>query len=323
MHIKEVIARFRSWQKTPRSYSYQDLGNHCCSNCGYEFNGNFCPICGQNFSDDRITWRSVWQGITRIWNMDSRSLPTTLWQLLWRPGYLIRDYISGHKQVCHPPTNTLFAVAIIYVIIMHLLGSENNVSVVGDGVAPVFVYLLTWLSEHPAWGMMTATMAMIIPTWILFHYAPHYTHHTLPESIFIQLFMSTLMLICILLAELSERFLHIEFIVLLIPLYYYIAYRQLFGYRFWSTFWRILVCAIVWVFILCFFAIILFIPGNPTGGPPLALLGAGLIFLAFSAAILAVGFWISRKTSKSSSPHDTQQKKIFTYKKQYNNDSSC
>lgn len=32
-----------------------------------------------------------------LWNIDTRSLPYTILQLL-RPGYLISDYISGRRQ---------------------------------------------------------------------------------------------------------------------------------------------------------------------------------------------------------------------------------
>ena len=62
-----------------------------------------------------ITWRSVWQGIMDVWGVGTRSLPYTLWQLLWRPGYLMRDYISGKRQVSFPPVKMLVIVGIFAV----------------------------------------------------------------------------------------------------------------------------------------------------------------------------------------------------------------
>ena len=225
-----------------------------------------------------------------VLNMDSRSLPITLWQLLWRPGYLISEFINGRRRVCQPPLNTLFAVAVIYVIIINIFGSGSDTNVTIQG-APVMEYVSGWLKAHPAWGMMSVTMIMILPTWILFHFAPINTRHSLPESAFIQIFMSSLMLICILLNHLSA------WLGLLIPLYYYITYRQLFGYNFWGTLWRLIACGIVWFSILTFIALIMFMFDDSNNKSSLLI---GCMFpLIFIALILGLGYIISRKTSNA------------------------
>jgi len=69
-----------------------------------------------------ITWHSVWQGVMDVWGVGTRSLPFTLWQLLWRPGYLIRDYISGKRQVSFPPVKMLVVMAVHLVLVYGLLG---------------------------------------------------------------------------------------------------------------------------------------------------------------------------------------------------------
>ena len=290
MNLIEAVARFRTWQKTPRQYSNQNLGSHCCANCGHEYTGNFCPVCGQSGNEGRITWRSVGRSILNVLNMDSRSLPITLWQLLWRPGYLIGEFINGRRRVCQPPLNTLFAVAVIYVIIINILGSGSDANVTIQG-APVLEYVSGWLKNHPAWGMMSVTMIMIIPTWILFHFAPINTRHSLPESAFLQIFMSSLMLICVLLSHLSE------WLVLLIPLYYYITYRQLFGYKFWGTLWRLIASAIVWFSILTFIALIMFLFDD--GNNRISLFIGCMFPLIIISVTLVLGYLISRKTSKT------------------------
>ena len=70
-----------------------------CHNCGNEFEGNFCPICGQRAKVGRVGWSSIKDNIAVLWGMDSRSLGYTLFQLLTRPGYLVRDYISPSPSV--------------------------------------------------------------------------------------------------------------------------------------------------------------------------------------------------------------------------------
>lgn len=288
MNLKEAIARFRNWQKTPRQYSDQNLGSHCCANCGHEFTGNYCPICGQNANDGRITWRSVGQSILNVLNMDSRSLPITLWQLLLRPGHLIGEFLNGRRRVCQPPLNTLFAVAVIYVIVMSIFGLDSDADITVQG-APVMEYVSSWLKNHPAWGMMSVTMVMILPTWILFRFAPRNTNHSLPESAFIQIFMSSLMLICALLRNL------LPWLFILIPLYYYVTYRQLFGYKFWGTLWRLFACGIVWFSIITLIAMVMFMFEDDNNKSAFLI---GCMFpLIIISVILTTGYWISKKTS--------------------------
>ena len=99
MKIKALYRRFRDWQINP--FRYQDHSDHVerCANCGTEFQSNFCPVCGQKAGVGPIGWKSVRQGLMIVWGMDSRSLGFSLLQLLFRPGYLISDYISAttHK----------------------------------------------------------------------------------------------------------------------------------------------------------------------------------------------------------------------------------
>ena len=90
-----------------------------------------------------------------------------------------------------------------------------------------------WMVNHLGWGMLIITAFLILPTWLLFRYAPRHSRHTLPEGIYIQLFMSTLVLLIFVLSQAFAGWL-----LWLVPVYYFIAYRQLFGYGAWGTFWR-------------------------------------------------------------------------------------
>ena len=110
MNLKERYRRFRAWQENPFDYT-----NHCdhtvrCANCGTEFSDNFCPRCGQKANTGHINWRTAWQGVLILWGMDNRSLSFTLVQLVLRPGYLVRDYLSGKRQVSFPPSASEDAV---------------------------------------------------------------------------------------------------------------------------------------------------------------------------------------------------------------------
>ena len=292
MNLKENIARFRSWQKSPHYYSDQDLEDHRCANCGHEFKGNYCPVCGQNGDDGPITWSSVGKSFVSIWDLQSRSLPSSIWQLIWRPGYFIGEFISGHKQISHPPANMLFTVAVLYLIILQLFDIEIATTISGKTYMHVLEWITSWLTDHPAWNMMCFTLFMILPTWSLFRFAPLHNHHTIPESIFIQLFMSTLMLICSLFAKISPLFL------ILVPFYYIVTYRQLFGYGFWGTLWRLTISSVVWFNIILFFCCLIIAFDKPTDYPLHALIIISLFVLLISLIILFIGYIISKRTSK-------------------------
>ena len=87
-----------------------------CYNCDNDFSGNFCPICGQRAEVGRVGWKSIKDNVAILWGMDSRSLGYTLLQLLGRPGYLVRDYISGRRQVSFPPVKMLVIVCLFVVV---------------------------------------------------------------------------------------------------------------------------------------------------------------------------------------------------------------
>lgn len=299
MDIREKYRRFRTWQKASRTYSVKDTSTHRCNNCDHEFTGNYCPVCGQKATWGRITWASVRENVMLLWGMESHSMPYTLYQLMLRPGYLIGEYISGRRQVSYPPVKMLFVVAVVYAIIKQLLGIEIEPLTAKEEKIKFIVIVINWLKANPGWGMMTLTIFLIIPTWFFFRFAPRYPRHSLPESFFIQIFMSSLMLICLLLSEISEV------LMLLIPFYYYITYRQLFGYRFWGTTWRLLLALIVWFTFIAMLAVTIILFSDTQTyhslfdqGGVVGVVGYFLVFLGPIAAILFIGYWISRMSEK-------------------------
>ena len=88
--IKKLFTRFRAWQRNPRTYAPMSRKEQHCLNCGQDFEGNYCPRCGQEASTGRLSWNTVWVKVIDVWDVEQHSLPLTLWHLIWRPGYLIR-----------------------------------------------------------------------------------------------------------------------------------------------------------------------------------------------------------------------------------------
>lgn len=247
--IKEEYRRFRKWQENPINYQDSHENHHCC-NCGVDMENNYCPRCGQKAVYGPITWKSVRQGVLDVWGVSTRSLPYTLWQLIWRPGYLMRDYISGKRQVSFPPVKMLLLVGVVAFLIDNLTDPEQTVqtvAVTSTGIRYYIDVVSNWLDVHYAWSLLIAFCYLIIPVWSLFREAPKYPHHTLPQGFFIHVFVATQFLLVTMLFYLITFFLFPKYngeyfagfvFLLIIPLLLLMDYKQLFGYNWWGTLWR-------------------------------------------------------------------------------------
>ena len=257
--IKDKYLDFRRWQQQP--FEYHDTNDHhSCCNCGNEYENNYCPRCGQKAVHGPITWSSVGQGVLDVWGVGTRSLPYSLWQLIWRPGYLIRDYVSGKRQVSFPPVKMLVVVAVVLVLVNSLLGvSYNETSSVQSAGSNAYNALrdnfFDWMSNHIEWAALMAFSLFIIPVWFLFRQAPRFPRHTLPQGFYIQVFIGVQFLMFMLLSILLFKFLPdvsdsgddvSGFMVLLVlPIMLLFDYKQLFGYGWWGTVWRVLLAILL------------------------------------------------------------------------------
>ncbi|MBP3757530.1 MAG: DUF3667 domain-containing protein [Prevotella sp.] len=237
--LKKAYKRFRAWQENPFSYAMDETQTHHCHNCDYEYVGNFCPRCSQKANMGEVSWTSVREGVMEIWGMGSRSMTYTIWQLLWRPGYFVRDYITGKRQVSFAPVKMLLIVAILVTLIEQLFFPVETQSLSDyEGMNAINVFL-EWSKKNQGWGNLAIYSMMIFPTWLMFRYSPQCSAHTLPQGFFLQVFMCVLSLIFTILSKLFAPFLA------LIPLYYILTYYQLFGYGLWGTLWRLGVCNVI------------------------------------------------------------------------------
>ena len=284
MNIKERYQRFKQWQLAPFHYKDDNSVAVRCANCGKEFASNYCPVCGQKAKVGRVSWKSMRQSIALLWGLDSRSLGFSLVQLLLRPGYMISDYISGRRQVSFPPVKMLFIIAIAYGLLNKWFGHPMPFS---NPVGFAQQYM-QWLDQYPGWGFLCLTSFMIYPTLLVFRHAPRNGRHTLPEGFFIQVFMATIILL------ISCFWIFFSWINVLIPIYFFVTCKQLFGYGWWGTVWRALVCLFVGFVLFSLFIGIcdLFYMGH---------FARPKIFAAnfsISIALLIIAYFINKKSEK-------------------------
>ena len=256
MNLREQYRRLKYWQSHAFDYDFDEHELHYCVNCENTYAGNYCPHCSQKTGLGKITWGSVIKGALEVWGMNTRSLPYTLLQLMFRPGLMISEYINGKRQVSFPPVKMLLILGIVSVAIDHLFVITDALS---EDITPIVVgrwkslhNFLAWVESEPGWGWLVISGYFLIPTWAIFRYSPKNPRHTLPQGFFIQVFLSMQVLIVDDIADIfSDAF------YVLIPLCYAYVNRQLFGYGFWGTIWRTL-AVMVSGLILAFSAIYLY-----------------------------------------------------------------
>ena len=253
-------------------------------------------MCGQKHNVGRVGWDNVEQDVKKlVGNKNSRSLISFFMQLFGRSGYMISDYISGRRQVCSSPVTMLGLIAAGTLLVLNSTGKAPHAgdALVTDGRFGMMGMGLEWMSSHLNLAILIETALLVFPTWLLFRFAPKHYKHTLPEGIYIQVFMGSLVLFGIMLrAALSD------WLLLFIPLVYYIAYHQLFGYGVWSTLWRVLICLGDTLFIVGVFMMAVFclsddsLAAEYSAGYVVTIAG---ILIGLGVGLLVLGWWIGKK----------------------------
>ena len=98
-----------------------------CSNCGTTYVGRVCPQCGQAGTWTRYTWQQAMLNFLDIWGLGNRPIFRTLKELSWRPGYMVRDYLNGHRNFYFPPFK-LLAIMVVFLFLTSQLTHEDQFS---------------------------------------------------------------------------------------------------------------------------------------------------------------------------------------------------
>lgn len=161
-----------------------------CSNCGEQYTGRYCPQCGQAGAWDRFSWRRIFLNFLDIWGLGNRPMFRTVQELFWRPGYMVRDYLRGHRQLYFPPFK-LLAVSIALLLFVNFLTGNEFESFIGtmvdafklkkidstptiNAIAQGLVGIGQFLSDHPLYEVLIMVLFVVCCVRVAFRRAGDY-----------------------------------------------------------------------------------------------------------------------------------------------------
>jgi hypothetical protein len=107
-----------------------------CANCGASLVGEYCASCGQRHEPHIHTVAHfAGEAFESISHADSR-LWRTLWYLLSRPGYLTREFFTGHRVSYLPPFRLYLVISVLFFV---AVGTPTGGAIqvdVGDAATP-------------------------------------------------------------------------------------------------------------------------------------------------------------------------------------------
>ena len=128
--LRDKYERFKAWQIKPHEVVKLSAEKHVCATCGTEFHGNYCPRCGQRATIGRYSFKSAFLLFLDVWGLGNRGMFRAIRDLLFRPGYMIRDYLSGMQMAYFPPFKMFFLLIALSVLVESGLNVnvENNIN---------------------------------------------------------------------------------------------------------------------------------------------------------------------------------------------------
>lgn len=96
-----------------------------CLNCGTEFQGKFCPECGQRADTERFTIKWIFKNLLLAMLSSDGGIWITLKTLFTRPGQMMVDIINGQRKRFFSPFPMLFLSLSLYIVIFSFTGSKK------------------------------------------------------------------------------------------------------------------------------------------------------------------------------------------------------
>lgn len=255
--IGEKWNRFVDWQKEPVCVAPMSEEQHVCNTCGTEYQGNFCPRCGQSHKvEQRMTLWKTFLLFLDVWGIGNRGMFRTVRDLVLRPGYLICDYIRGKRSAYFPPFKMLFLLTTLSLLIDHgwnlkrenyqenfvMEESEIQTTFSDDEILANFMRYVNdvgiFQNDYPALSRLGYTIFLSFFFFGLFRKTKTLGKLRYHEFVIAMVYMVNMANIY----TITLRFFGANGLIVALPtLLYLIPLKQITGYGWWKTVWRSLV----------------------------------------------------------------------------------
>lgn len=108
-----------------------------CLNCGATVQGRYCQVCGQeNVVPKETFWHMVTHFFNDITHFDG-SFFTTIKDLLFKPGFLSKEYMKGRRaSYLHPVRMYVFTSAIFFLLFFSFFSPDKTIITSSDIPVP-------------------------------------------------------------------------------------------------------------------------------------------------------------------------------------------
>ena len=107
-----------------------------CANCGAAVSGRYCGECGQRLEAPvHSLWHFTQVAAEDLTHADSR-LWRTFWALLFRPGYLTREFLAGRRVRYLPPVRLYLVLSVAFFVWASATGSGRDLLQIDDRPEP-------------------------------------------------------------------------------------------------------------------------------------------------------------------------------------------
>lgn len=107
--------------------SHKHSKSETCLNCGYEFKdeNNYCPSCGQQNHSLHVPFKHlVLEFLEGTIHLDTKIVQTFKY-LVFKPGYLTREFNTGKRATYVPPVRIYIFVSFVFFLLIGLLAGHN------------------------------------------------------------------------------------------------------------------------------------------------------------------------------------------------------
>ena len=274
MEVKDKYRQFSEWKQQPHQVAPLSDETHECPTCGTHYEGNYCPRCGQSCKIGRYSFKNALLLYLDVWGVGNRGMFRSVRDLLLRPGYMIRDYLRGMQMAYFPPFKMFFLLIALSLVVDSGLNIQGiNRSKQNDGEVEQVLdetfntggkkpeakkpdksrrtmdiateKFNTCLEQHTSAFLLILLLLFSLPFYLLFRHSPTIPDLRLSECFVSMVYIANMLIIYNIVPSLLCFSTKNEIIYYLLTLLLtIIPIKQLTGYSYPSTIWRLIVALI-------------------------------------------------------------------------------